>query len=222
MFFYVFHVMKILWNLDLKKKPLYWKIKKVTYLKSSDDEQGVDVMDPNLLSDLVQMFAGKSSSIKKGNISTIKQCPTSFLFSWCFYWVMVRWEAPEISFLRPALIGLKTVTSSLIISTTTFILFSSDPFDKFDLKVFLPVFMTSGTQVLTVLSEEKLSKEKWVWIFLFLTSFEMFSLKKKKKITQFTWKKEKIPPKKWGENEGIFENYGTFFTSSQVIDSIQR
>lgn len=62
--------------------------------------------------------------------------------------------------MRPALIGLKTVTSSLLISTTTFILFSSDPFDKFALKVFLPVFMTSGTQVLTVLSEEKLSKEK--------------------------------------------------------------
>lgn len=63
------------------KKPLYRKIKKVTYLKSSDDEQGVDVMDPNLLSDLVQMFAWKSSSIKKGNISIIKQCPTSFLCS---------------------------------------------------------------------------------------------------------------------------------------------
>lgn len=162
-----------------KKKPLYWKIKKVTYLKSSDDEQGVDVMDPNLLSDLVQMFAWKSSSIKKGNISIIKQSSTSFLFSWCFYWVMVRWEAPEISFLRPALIGLKTVTSSVIISTTTFYFILYYYFDKFDLKVFLPVFMTSGTQVLTVLSEEKLSKEKWVWIFLFLTSFEMFSLKKK-------------------------------------------
>lgn len=73
-----------------KKKPLYWKIKKVTYLKSSDDEQGVDVMDPNLLSDLVQMFAWKSSSIKKGNISTIKQSSTSFLFSWCFYWAKMR------------------------------------------------------------------------------------------------------------------------------------
>lgn len=128
--------------------------------------------------------------------------------------------------MRPALIGLKTVTSSLIISTTTFILFSSDPFDKFDLKVFLPVFMTSGTQVLTVLSEEKLSKEKWVRIFyLFIYFYKFWNVllkEKKKKITQFTWKKEKIPPKKWGENEGIFENYGTFFTSSQVIDSIQR
>lgn len=36
---------------------------KFTYLKSSDDKQGVDVMDPNLLSNLFQMFARKSSTI---------------------------------------------------------------------------------------------------------------------------------------------------------------
>lgn len=159
-------------------------------------------MDPNLLSDLVQMFAWKSSSIKKGNISIIKQSSTSFLFSWCFYWVMVRWEAPEISFLRPALIGLKTVTSSVIISTTTFYFILYYYFDKFDLKVFLPVFMTSGTQVLTVLSEEKLSKEKWVrifYLFIYFYKFWNVLLKEKNKITQFTWKKEKIPTKYGGK-----------------------
>lgn len=42
---------------------------KVTNLKSSDDKQGVDVVDPNLLRDLLQVFAWKSSSIQKGNNS---------------------------------------------------------------------------------------------------------------------------------------------------------
>lgn len=45
---------KILWNSKLKSGNF-------TNLKSSDDKQGVDVVDPELLGDLLQMFAWKSS-----------------------------------------------------------------------------------------------------------------------------------------------------------------
>lgn len=37
---------------------------RTSYLKSPDDEQGVDVVDPHLLGNFVQMFSGESSKTK--------------------------------------------------------------------------------------------------------------------------------------------------------------
>lgn len=63
--------------------------------------------------------------------------------------------------------------------------------------------MTSGTQVLTVLSEEKLSKEKWVRIFyLFIYFYKFWNVllkEKKKKSPSLHEKKKRFLQKNGGK-----------------------
>lgn len=48
-----------------QNEKILWKSKQKSNLKSADDKQGVDVVAPELLGDLLQMFAWKSSGHRK-------------------------------------------------------------------------------------------------------------------------------------------------------------